>query len=159
MTFANRVRVHSWVGYKISDEDTNEEYVYITENASVYHTNRNCTHLRLSIDTVSKEDISSCRNKDGKKYEMCRKCAKDAYEDEIMFLEMQSLISKFSNVILLMPSDNKEESIDINNYSSYTLKTGGYYMYLSRVDNTFLYVKVKDTYQDSVKKMVKELGY
>ena len=85
MIFANRVRVHSWVGYKISDEDTNEEYVYITENASVYHTNRDCTHLRLSIDTVSKEDISSCRNKDGKKYERCRKCAKDADEEEIMF--------------------------------------------------------------------------
>ena len=85
MTFANRVRVHSWVGYKISDEDTNEEYVYLTENASVYHTNRNCTHLRLSIDTVSKEDISKCRNKDGKKYEKCRKCAKDVDEDDILF--------------------------------------------------------------------------
>ena len=37
------------------------------------------------------------------------------YEDEAMFLEMQSLISRFSNVILLMPSEDKEESIDILN--------------------------------------------
>lgn len=37
------------------------------------------------------------------------------YEDEIMFLEMKSLISKFSNVILLIPSEDKEESIAILN--------------------------------------------
>ena len=37
------------------------------------------------------------------------------YEDEIMFLEMQSLISRFSNVVLLMPSEDKEESIAILN--------------------------------------------
>ena len=37
------------------------------------------------------------------------------YEDEVLFLEMQSLISKFNNVILLMPSEDKEESIAILN--------------------------------------------
>lgn len=37
------------------------------------------------------------------------------YEDEIMFLEMKSLISKFSNIILLIPSEDKEESVAILN--------------------------------------------
>lgn len=37
------------------------------------------------------------------------------YEDAAMFLEMQSLISRFDNVILLMPSEDKEESIAILN--------------------------------------------
>lgn len=37
------------------------------------------------------------------------------YEDEAMFLEMQSLLSRFSNVTLLMPSEDKEESITILN--------------------------------------------
>lgn len=37
------------------------------------------------------------------------------YENEAMFLEMKSLISKFSNVVLLMPSEDKEESITILN--------------------------------------------
>lgn len=37
------------------------------------------------------------------------------YEDEALFLEMKSLISRFSNVILLMPSENKDESIAILN--------------------------------------------
>ena len=37
------------------------------------------------------------------------------YEDELLFLEMKNLISRFSNVILLMPSIDKEESIAILN--------------------------------------------
>ena len=37
------------------------------------------------------------------------------YEDAAMFLEMQSLISRFDNVILLIPSEDKEESIAILN--------------------------------------------
>ena len=32
-----------------------------------------------------------------------------------MFLEMKSLISRFKNVILLIPSENKEESVAILN--------------------------------------------
>ena len=37
------------------DEDT---YVYITENATVYHTTRSCTHIDLSISSVSSEELS-----------------------------------------------------------------------------------------------------
>ena len=37
------------------------------------------------------------------------------YENEAMFLEMKSLLSKYSNVVLLMPSEDKEESIAILN--------------------------------------------
>ena len=37
------------------------------------------------------------------------------YEDEAMFLEMKSLISKFCNVILLIPSEDKEESLQVLN--------------------------------------------
>ena len=37
------------------------------------------------------------------------------YEDEALFLEMQCLMSRFDNVVLLMPSEDKEESIAILN--------------------------------------------
>ena len=37
------------------------------------------------------------------------------YENVAMFLEMKSLISRFNNVILLIPSKDKEESVDILN--------------------------------------------
>jgi hypothetical protein len=88
MTFANRVKVHSWTGYVPHSVDGEEEYVYITDNASVYHTNRNCSHLRLSINTVLLSDIENCRNKDGKKYGVCKKCAKDNNADtpQVVFI-------------------------------------------------------------------------
>lgn len=56
-------------------------------------------------------------------------------------------------------NSSSESSSSMGNYSSYTLTSNGYYMHLCRVDNTLLYVKVNDTYKDSVKKLIKELGY
>lgn len=76
MTFSNRAKMHSWTGYTIHGDDNEDEYVYITDNASVYHTHRYCTHLRLTINTVLLSEIESYRNKDGKKYYACQKCAK-----------------------------------------------------------------------------------
>lgn len=52
-----------------------------------------------------------------------------------------------------------ESSVNMPNYSTYSLTSGGYYMYLCRVDNTLLYVKVLDTYKDDVKALIKKLGY
>lgn len=56
-------------------------------------------------------------------------------------------------------SVSTESSTNIGNYSSYTLTSSGYYMHLCRVDNTLLYIKVKETYKDSVKSLIKQLGY
>ena len=56
-------------------------------------------------------------------------------------------------------NSSSESSSSMGNYSSYTLTSSGYYMHLCRVDNTLLYVRVKDTYKDSVKNLIKELGY
>ena len=50
-------------------------------------------------------------------------------------------------------------SSSMGNYSTYTLNSGGTYMHLCRVDNTFLYVKVDDAYKDTVEKLIKDLGY
>lgn len=52
-----------------------------------------------------------------------------------------------------------ESSSNMGNYSTYTLNSGGTYMHLCRVDNTLLFVKVDDTYKDTVEKLIKELGY
>lgn len=54
---------------------------------------------------------------------------------------------------------SKYVSTDLGNSSTYMLQSGGYYMYLSRVDNTLLYVNVLDQYKDSVKEVVNDLGY
>ena len=76
MTFSNRVKMHSWVGY-VREKHEDDEYVYITENASVYHTRRDCTHLCLTINSVKVSDVDKYRNKDGKIYKVCKKCGND----------------------------------------------------------------------------------
>ena len=40
---ANRYYGHMWNGYEIPEAE-DEEYIYVTENGRVYHTNRECTH-------------------------------------------------------------------------------------------------------------------
>ena len=54
---------------------------------------------------------------------------------------------------------SREKYANIKNYSMYNLISGGKYMYLSRINNTLLYVKVDKKYEDNVKRIVKELGY
>lgn len=56
-------------------------------------------------------------------------------------------------------SSNVELSKKANNYQIYSLTTAGYYMYLSQIDDSLLYLRVRDIYKDEVKKVVKSLGY
>ena len=53
----------------------------------------------------------------------------------------------------------KENFLTIKEYSLYNLKSGGYYMHLSKVDNTLLYMKVNEKYENNVNRFIKELGY
>ncbi len=50
-------------------------------------------------------------------------------------------------------------SLSGKNYETYELISGGYYMYVSRVDNTMLYVMQKEEYKDEIKKIIKALKY
>ena len=47
----------------------------------------------------------------------------------------------------------------MKNYSTYSITTNGKYKFVSRVDNTAIYLDVDTQYQDSVKSVIKELGY
>jgi hypothetical protein len=78
-----KVRIRSFNGYAVaskviydkeSQEDTKEEMVYITENASVYHTKELCTHLRLSTKSISSSMLETIRNKYGGIYRECETC-------------------------------------------------------------------------------------
>jgi len=57
------------------EEDDQKELVYVTENGSVYHSTTSCTHIDLSVRSVSKSAVSSLRNKSGAKYKPCERCA------------------------------------------------------------------------------------
>lgn len=54
--------------------EENEEYVYVTENGTVYHRSRGCHYLDLSIEKVFAEDLSLLRNADGSIYGACPIC-------------------------------------------------------------------------------------
>ncbi len=76
--------VRGWSGRKGSaaqkeekkdGEEAKGEKVFVTDNRSVYHTDPNCTHLRLKIESVSASEVDGRRNDWGKKYHACEYCA------------------------------------------------------------------------------------
>ena len=50
-------------------------------------------------------------------------------------------------------------TVNMSNYSTYSLTTEGKYKYLSRIDNTLVYIDVDESYKDIVKDIMKEIGY
>lgn len=77
-SMVNRYYAHIWTGYEIpqNPEEALKELdvVYMTENGEVYHENRNCTHLKLSIREVTRLEAESAKNQWGTSYSPCEKC-------------------------------------------------------------------------------------
>lgn len=65
-------RSRKWTGDRT--DGTTEDYVYVTEHGKVYHRDRKCHYLDLSIQTVNIAQIKGLRNKDGHKYYACSDC-------------------------------------------------------------------------------------
>ena len=76
--FKQKALNHDFSGYGTGlsgHTERNEEiYVYVTEDSEVYHTSRECTHIKLKITQTSSEEIGSLRNSDGGKYKSCEHC-------------------------------------------------------------------------------------
>ena len=80
MDMIQRIRVRGWNGnqipalYRIAEEEDKEEtIVYITKSGTVYHLDRDCTHIRLSIEEIH-EKPTWHRNKNGGRYYACEAC-------------------------------------------------------------------------------------
>lgn len=75
---ANRYCVHIWNGYDIAGGSGEDEEtlvtVYVAETGKVYHTDRDCTHLQLSIQEIAADTVGNYRNGNGGKYYECEKC-------------------------------------------------------------------------------------
>ncbi|MDO4343584.1 MAG: hypothetical protein Q4C50_02150 [Eubacteriales bacterium] len=81
---ALRARVRAWTGRdgngsgsgqeEQDGEGEQEETVFVTETGHVYHKDENCTHIRLSIHSVSREHVAHLRNESGGKYHACERC-------------------------------------------------------------------------------------
>ena len=90
-SMANRYFAHIWTGYEIPQNP--EEYpkqfdvVYMTETGEVYHEDRNCTHLKLSIREVTRAEADSAKNQWGGSYSQCDKCRPDTQAGRLYITE------------------------------------------------------------------------
>jgi len=84
-----RVRLRGWIGFKIpalyrvsddNDEEYKEKTVYVTESGAVYHMDRNCSHIKLSVKAINGTPTWQ-RNKSGSKYLPCEFCIKHNNSD------------------------------------------------------------------------------
>lgn len=85
---------------------------------------------------------------------------------QIEFYELTSeenAISMYNTNKTTFESQNSNISasttVGMNNYSTYSLTTNKKYKYLSRIDNTLVYVDVDKSYKDIVQDIMKEIGY
>ena len=62
-----------WADAALPENEENR-YVYVTDYGTVYHTDPNCTHLKLIINEVSFSDLKSARNISGGRYKPCEHC-------------------------------------------------------------------------------------
>ncbi len=79
--FIQRGCVRAWMGREGSSGEKETEaddhiIVYVTENGSVYHRDRNCTHLKLAISRTSLEAAKSMRNVYLERYRQCEICGR-----------------------------------------------------------------------------------
>lgn len=88
------------------------------------------------------------------------------YAYQIEFYELSDeeyAISFYNNNKSIFESskgnDSAETSVSMKNYSKYTLSTGGKYKVVSRINNTVVYLNVDSSHKDTVKDLLKELGY
>ena len=67
--------MHVWCGYeKGFFSEIDNDYVYITEASQVYHLNRECSHIKLSVSKINASELDSLRNNNGAKYYSCDIC-------------------------------------------------------------------------------------
>jgi hypothetical protein len=60
----------------VSEENTPQVYVYVTENGRVYHRDKGCVYLNPGIQSTRYDLTGSLRNRSGGKYGSCKSCCK-----------------------------------------------------------------------------------
>lgn len=76
-----RCVVKSWTGYDVTglgEWKQEENMVYITEYGEVYHKNRECSYLCLSIQATDAGSVNDKRNEAGERYLPCEYCKSDS---------------------------------------------------------------------------------
>ena len=75
---SQKTRFRKWNGRNEKlEKDNPTEFVYVTEHGKVYHIDRSCTYLELSIQTIPKETLAEERNSNGEIYKECELCSEN----------------------------------------------------------------------------------
>lgn len=78
------VRVKGWTGREWQfHELEHQKLVYVTDYGVVYHADRYCTYLDLSIRALNKADVEEYRSQNGSKYKACMLCAFSMNQDQV----------------------------------------------------------------------------
>ncbi len=81
--FVQKAAVRGWIGRsgrsgrdrQRESENSESHTVYVTEHGSVFHTNPGCSHLKVTIIPVTKDQLKDARNTSGCKYKKCPYCS------------------------------------------------------------------------------------
>ena len=75
--FRERIHSRAFVGVDTrTGEEEEDVIVYVTPTGRVYHRDKNCTYLKLTVSQLLYGDIDRMRNSGGGKYKPCRRCAR-----------------------------------------------------------------------------------
>ena len=79
--FVQKAVIRGWTGAEGSagkgsaaGEDPAHQKVYVTDSGTVYHTDPECSHLKVTVIPAAKEDLKKARNLSGHKYRKCPHC-------------------------------------------------------------------------------------
>lgn len=116
VTLTQVCKTDAWLGEehdKYSDKKNqtqDEEYVYVTAEGEVYHTDRNCTYLTRVIIQKEKSDREKITNVYGEKYYPCERCGKRNVDSEYIYVteygnrfHIDITCSQLSRTILEIP--------------------------------------------------------
>ncbi len=79
MVLLNRCCIKAYTGYESEEVFDGEPKYYVADTGDVYHINRACTHLLLSISIIDVDELESARNMYGSSYSPCEICF-DSYD-------------------------------------------------------------------------------
>lgn len=78
VSIAQSVKTRKWTGYNgETDVSGNDRFVYVTPTGRVYHNSMDCAYLDLSIQSVSRRELTALRNASGERYRQCELCGKE----------------------------------------------------------------------------------
>ena len=94
-----RVKTRAFIGLPIKktlgkegeegDRNGLQKHVYMTESGTVYHLSGDCTHLKLSISSISSGQIRTARNENGGRYKAYEKCVGNSQAEGTVYISRE----------------------------------------------------------------------